>query len=50
MDNQQIIDCLNSKINHLNVTKLLLENTGITALSGYDDAIALCQEEINQLS
>lgn len=50
MDNQKIIDCLNSKINHLEVTKLLLENSGITALSGYDDAIAKCQEEIRQLS
>jgi hypothetical protein len=50
MNNQQTIDCLNSKINHLYVTKFLLENTGVTGLSGYDDAIAQCQEEINQLS
>lgn len=50
MDNQKIIDCINSKINHLNVTKLLLENIGVTDLSGYDDAIAQCQEEIRQLS
>lgn len=50
MDNKEIIDCIKTKIDHLDVAKKLLSNIGVIELSGYDDAIAQCQEEIRQLS
>jgi len=49
MNNQDIIDGLNQKIQHLLITKDLLIKMDFN-VSGYDDAIAACQQEINELS
>ena len=49
MRNQQLIDGLNQKIQHLLITKDLLIKMDFD-VSGYDDAIAACQQEINELN
>ena len=49
MNSQEVIYALNQKIQHLLITKELLINMNID-VSGYDDAIAACQQEINELS
>ena len=49
MSNQHLIDNLNQKIQHLLITKDLLIKMDFD-VSGYDDAVAVCQQEINELS
>ncbi len=49
MNSQEVIYSLNQKIQHLLITKELLMNMNMD-VSGYDDAIAACQQEINELS
>lgn len=49
MSNQHLIDNLNQKIQHLLITKDLLIKMDFD-VSGYDDAVTACQQEINELS
>jgi len=49
MNNQEVIYALNQKIQHLLITKKLLISMNVDVFN-YDDAIAACQQEINELS